>query len=348
MAVGMGPPAAETETAPASERNEAHQVSRLGNALGNLLSVPAVNSLLAPLARDRAVILRLHRFSDPELGIVDRDPAGLRRVLEFLRGERYELIPLDELLNRLAGDGPPLRRVVAVTMDDGYIDQATVGAPLFSEFDCPVTTFIATGFLDQQLWFWWDKILYIFRHTRRGRLDPTLGSNAIRYRLTHDGARDRACKDFTERCKTVSDAEKHAAIQRLAAEAEVELPKRAPPEFSPMSWRQLRACEERGMTFAPHTVTHPDTGSDTCGTVAARDRGHKGRQVFGRGSDGARLQRLGLVPSGARRPLQAAPLRQRRQPFTRYAIREWRRALQAAGPARAVGSERFRPGIGGA
>ncbi len=232
-------------------------MSRLGNALGKLLSVPAVNSLLAPLARDRAVILRLHRFSDPELGIVDRDPAGLRRVLEFLRGERYELIPLDELLNRLAGDGPPLRRVVAVTMDDGYIDQATVGAPLFFEFDCPVTTFVATGFLDQQLWFWWDKILYIFRHTRRGRLDPTLGSNAIRYRLTHDGSRDRACKDFTERCKTVSDAEKHAAIQRLAAEAEVELSERAPPEFSPMSWSQLRACEERGMTFAPHTVTHP-------------------------------------------------------------------------------------------
>ncbi len=24
-----------------------------------------------------------------------------------------------------------------------------------------------------------------------------------------------------------------------------------------MSWDQARLCEERGMTFGPHTVTHP-------------------------------------------------------------------------------------------
>ena len=39
--------------------------------------------------------------------------------------------------------------------------------------------------------------------------------------------------------------------------AEVELPLQAPEIYSPMSWSEARQCEQLGMTFGPHTVTHP-------------------------------------------------------------------------------------------
>ncbi len=232
-------------------------MSAIGKAVGSVISLPSVGALFTPLVHDRGVILRLHRFRDKELGIEGRDPAALRRVLEFLRRERYELLTLVELIHRLAGDGPPLRRAVAVTIDDGYFDQATVGAPLFAEFDCPVTTFVTTGFLDQQMWFWWDKITYVFDHTPLNSLKLVVGESELRYFWDDIRNRNRAREDFKARCKAVGDAEKTAAIQALAASAEVELPDRAPPKYSPMSWDQLRACEERGMTFAPHTVNHP-------------------------------------------------------------------------------------------
>jgi peptidoglycan/xylan/chitin deacetylase (PgdA/CDA1 family) len=203
------------------------------------------------------VIFMLHRFRHAGMGIEGCDPADLRRGLGYLRKQRYDLVPLAEMFERLAGRGRPLDRSVAFTMDDGYQDQATVGAAIFAEYDCPATTFVTTGFLDGQLWCWWDRIEYVFRHARRSELEVSLGGASLRYRW--DGAAERtgALLDFIERCKEVSDGDKEAGIRLLAARAEVDLPRRAPEQYAPMSWDQLRKCEDRGMSFGPHTVTHP-------------------------------------------------------------------------------------------
>jgi peptidoglycan/xylan/chitin deacetylase (PgdA/CDA1 family) len=76
------------------------------------------------------------------------DPAVLEKRLSYLRRHGYELVGLEELFRRLAGEGAPLRRVVAFTIDDGYLEHATIAASLFARYDCPVTTFVATGFVD--------------------------------------------------------------------------------------------------------------------------------------------------------------------------------------------------------
>jgi peptidoglycan/xylan/chitin deacetylase (PgdA/CDA1 family) len=232
-----------------------------------VLSVSAVRNLFARLLRGNGVILMMHRFSDAELGIVGHDPPGVRRMLEFLRAERYDLVALDEMVRRLSGNGRPLDRTVAVTIDDGYLDQATIGASLFAEFDCPVTTFVTTGFLDGRLWFWWDKIRYVFRHTPRRDIRFEMASQEFTYTLVEAGDRQRAALDLVERAKSVSEEEKEAALQRLSAAAETEIPDRPPAEFAPMSWDQVRACERQGMAFGPHTVTHPilaRTSADQC------------------------------------------------------------------------------------
>ncbi len=218
---------------------------------------PSIASLFEPLTRDRAVVFRLHRFRDPELDNRGHDPAGVRRVLEFLRGEGYELVSLPELFRRLSGDGPPLRRSVAFTIDDGYVDQASVGLPLFLEFDCPVTIFVTTGFLDGRIWFWWDKIKFTFAHASRSDVRVRLGGEDLRYSWSDTRERDRACADFVLRCKSVPEAQKCEAIERLAMATDVRLPQRAPARYAPMSWAQLRDFEKLGVTVGPHTVTHP-------------------------------------------------------------------------------------------
>ena len=234
------------------------------------LAIPGVTAPFRALLRGRAVIFMLHRFRHEGMGIEGTDPADLRQGLEYLRRRRYELLPLPEMFERLAGRGRPLNGAVAFTLDDGYEDQATVGGAIFAEYDCPVTTFVTTGFLDRRLWFWWDRIEYVFRHTKRRALSARLGSQPVSYRWEDDAERLRAQLDFVEHCKEVADAEKHDGIQRLAAAAEVELPERAPEPYGPMSWDQLRRCEERGMSFGPHTVTHPVL-RQTAGEQASRE-----------------------------------------------------------------------------
>jgi peptidoglycan/xylan/chitin deacetylase (PgdA/CDA1 family) len=232
-------------------------MNRLGELVGKALSFPGVRAVLSPLARGQGVIFRLHRLADPERGTPGRDPELLRGVLAYLREQGCEFVPLDELVTRSMGEGPPLHRAVAFTMDDGFVDQATIGAPLFAEFDCPVTTFVTTGFLDRELWFWWDKIEYVFLKATRQSFSVKLGDSNLSYNWEDKSQRASAVQDFTERCKRVADEEKHAGIAALAVAAAVDLPDSAPFEYEPMSWDQLRACEASGMTFGPHSVTHP-------------------------------------------------------------------------------------------
>ncbi|WP_437729075.1 polysaccharide deacetylase family protein [Sorangium sp. So ce861] len=225
--------------------------------LTDLLAVPWATRPFAPAMRGRATILVLHRLADPDRGIVGLDPRVLRRALEFLRRERYPVVSLERIFRGLAGEAPPLDRAVAFTMDDGTIDQADIAAPLFAEFDCPATIFVVTDFLDGKQWCWWHRVEYVFEATRRRELTVALGGERLVYRLDEARARPRLARHFMERCKRVSEAEKLGGIERLAAAAEVEVPARPPARYAPMSWDALRAWEARGITFGPHSLTHP-------------------------------------------------------------------------------------------
>jgi peptidoglycan/xylan/chitin deacetylase (PgdA/CDA1 family) len=226
-------------------------------SLLNALLIPGFPACLRYVERDCATVFMLHRFQDKERGIAGCEVSHLRRALAYLKSNNYELVTLADLFERLGGKGPQAQGAVAFTIDDGYIDQATIAAPVFAEFDCPVTTFVSTGFLDGELWFWWDQIEHVFRHADCRSVQVALGDAVLAYRWDNDQQRDQAQAELTEKCKRVANQEKLAAIARLAQASGVKIPAKPPPHCAPMSWDQVRACEGMGMTFGPHTVTHP-------------------------------------------------------------------------------------------
>ena len=172
------------------------------------------------------------------------------------RRHSHKLLSLGELFKRLLDDQAPGGAVV-FTIDDGYIDHALVAAPVFAEFDCPVTTFVTTGFLDGSLWMWWDKIQYVFANTPRRTIEVSIGSDTLNCDCASREDRARWAADFVERCKSLEHDKKLSTIARLAELADVELTARPPEAYRPMSWDDVRRCEQGGMTFGPHTVTHP-------------------------------------------------------------------------------------------
>ena len=230
-------------------------MSHFKSSLLRLLLFPGATIPFSFAMKGRAVVFMLHRFYDPDREVEGLDPDVLRQGLAYLRKHRYELLPLQELFTRLA-EGRSVDRAVVFTIDDGYLDHAMVGGPVFAEFDCPVTTFVTSGFLDGRLWFWWDQIEHIFSLTKRHELNIPFGEGELRFQWDTVN-RGKAQAEFTEACKTVPETAKYKAVRRLAEAAEVELPLRPPTRYLPMSWDQARACEEFGMTFGPHTVTHP-------------------------------------------------------------------------------------------
>src|SRR5213080_3450853 len=220
--------------------------------------------ILAPalrtLGRGLLSIFTLHRFTDPDLGVVGHDPALLRYHLAYLRRHHYRLFSLTDVVRQIEnggtggwGGGAP---AVAFTVDDGYAGFARIAAPIFAEYDCPVTLFVTTGFLDGQLWLWWDRVAYLFKHTRRCSLRLHLGPEERAYGWSTSGELDQVRQDVLCRLEWVDAPAREAAIAGLSEQLDVELPESPPPAYAPISWDDVRRTARRGATFGPHTVTH--------------------------------------------------------------------------------------------
>ena len=228
----------------------------LKRALITPLRVGGVAEVLADATGTQASIFMLHRFSSPEDGVDGHDPAAVRAILSYLRRKRYDLISLQELFRRLR-ENEPLRRAVAFTIDDGYFDHASVAGPVFAALDCPVTIFAVTGFLDGKIWLWWDQVQYICERTTCKTLKARVGNEERAYTLDSSQARLAAAHDISWWCQDAAHPDREACIANLSRDADVELPTSPPRQFSPLSWNEARQLEKRGVTFGPHTVTHP-------------------------------------------------------------------------------------------
>src|SRR5437660_6426276 len=140
--------------------------------LSRVMSADIFAPALRTLGRGLVSIFTFHRFAGPQLGVVGHDPAALRDHLAYLRRHRYRLLSLTDVLKRLdEGDSGSRTPAVAFTVDDGYDGFAHIAAPIFAAYDCPVTLFVTTGFLDGHLWLWWARVTYPFTHPER---DATL------------------------------------------------------------------------------------------------------------------------------------------------------------------------------
>ena len=214
-----------------------------------LTSSSAVRAAFA-FNKRAAPIFMLHRFRGHESAGEGHDPAALRANLTWLRANKCPLVPLTELLDRLA-EGAPTARAVAFTVDDGYADFASVAAPIFAEFDCPVTVFVTTGFLDGHDWMWWDKLAVALRA------------------LAREGDVGRT----TAELKMLPEAERLARIERLIRESDAGLPAAPPPAIrADHVERCPAACAQRRDLRAAHGYPS-DAISDRGCAVAVRDFG---------------------------------------------------------------------------
>lgn len=219
------------------------------------LTNPVVLRGVESTTRGAAAILTLHRFT--AYGRAGHDPAALARNLEWLRHRRYRLVSLMDLIDQVRNRLAPSPRTVVFTVDDGYADFAEVAAPVFARYDCPVTVFLITGFLDGGYWLWWDRVRYAVEHTRQSSLAFDFPDTSVRYEWNDPPGRLRASRDLINRLKYLSNDGREAAHSELEGRLEVSLPAAPPPEFAPMSWDQVKSLSRSGVTFGPHTMSHP-------------------------------------------------------------------------------------------
>ena len=225
--------------------------------VANALASNPVTALAQPLASGVASIFMLHRFADPDRGNLGHDRETLRGHLAYLRRKRYELVALDELVRRLDSRDARLAKTVAFTIDDGYADYATVGGPVFDEFDCPATVFIVTGVTDEGGWYWWDRLRVALETGARRTVRLEIAGAPVTLEWSDAASAARAARAIVDRMKLVSDAERRAILDAIPAMVEATVPEKPPSRYAAMTWDEIRRCGAGVTTFGAHTVTHP-------------------------------------------------------------------------------------------
>lgn len=218
-------------------------------------SLPPVRQLAHQLSSSHAIIFMLHRFHDDVRGVKGHDPKLLRQCLEELRRQKYNLVSVEDIVDATIR-GEVIENAVAFTVDDGYLDHATVGGDLFAEFDVPATFYLISRFVDDKYWPEDAKVKYLLENSPIKQLNWQLGELAINTPLDNDHQRHTATERIIWAAKELPIAQMQQATISLAAALELDVPKQAPEKYRPMSWNDARKLEQRGMRIGAHTCQH--------------------------------------------------------------------------------------------
>src|SRR5687768_2534006 len=88
---------------------------------------------------------------------------GFERQVRFLR-RWANVVPLRPALADLVEGRPLPPRAVALTFDDGYLDNYTVASPILRAAGLPATFFLVPGFLSGTAQAWWEDLGWAFAH----------------------------------------------------------------------------------------------------------------------------------------------------------------------------------------
>lgn len=249
-----------TRTLPAEEDPGAamdHAESHLKRMLVAAAGLRPVRRMFRPFLRNCASVFMLHRFADRDRGLVGHDPELLRRGLEYMRREKIEIVPLLDLI-RLGQAGGDISGMVSFTVDDGYSDFSRIGAPIFQAYDCPVTVFLTTAFMDGERWLWWDRIRFVLRQAGASEVELELDDQRLPLAWKSASDRESTALKLASILKRMGTVDRENALARLEGALAVSIPALPVEDYAPMTWDQVRALGEKGVTFGPHTVTHPN------------------------------------------------------------------------------------------
>lgn len=183
-------------------------------------------------------------------------PEHLRRCLQYLKDKGYTFISLQEIMQSLNNQTPLPEKAVCFTMDDGFIDQGQIAAPIFIEFNCPITFFVITGLLDKTLWPWDAQVSWIINNTIKNKVTINFEDELLHMALDNADNRREAREEIRNVIKEMNAELIPELINKLAEAADIQIPESTPCDYESLDWEMARELENKGVQFAPHSMTH--------------------------------------------------------------------------------------------
>lgn len=189
------------------------------------------------------------RWIEPGMRIA---PAAFERQMRFLKGCR-RVVRMSELVEAITAGRHPAPGTVAITFDDGYLDNRFVAAPILRALGLPAAIYLPTAYLREGETHWIDRLWTSFQQRSKQNLDLGEG-DALRL---NEREAERAAFERARRMIIPSSPEqRESLLERIEAQLR---PREKGPRVV-MTWDDARQVQKDhpGIEFGAHTRWHLD------------------------------------------------------------------------------------------
>jgi peptidoglycan/xylan/chitin deacetylase (PgdA/CDA1 family) len=165
---------------------------------------------------------------------------------------------MDELVNHIRSGRGFRRPSLAITFDDGYLDNYTLAYPVLKKHGVPATIYLTTGLIGTPDKIWTEQIGRAFLETKKDYFDfPTiLGDEPIPIKTKEE--KEQAYSKVSKALKLRPDEERRELIQKLFEKLEVN--EKSGRHFGGrmmLNWDEVQEMRRDGMTIGSHSHSHP-------------------------------------------------------------------------------------------
>ncbi|WP_114782254.1 polysaccharide deacetylase family protein [Botryobacter ruber] len=243
-----------------------------------------VRYLIDRFLKPQALVLMYHRVAVPAADAWDIavSPENFEQQLQVLKNTA-NVIPLKELVERVKRKKVE-KSTVALTFDDGYVDNYQVAKQLLEKYGLPATFFISSGNVGKDAAFWWDELEQLILYTPQlpDEIALAVGGEQVAMHLGEEAQLTgkqleinrswRACEEVPpsgrcalflklwQRLKPLPAAVLQEQLQLVRNWADAATETR--PATKSMSVAQLQELAQHSLfDIGAHTVSHPALAS---------------------------------------------------------------------------------------
>jgi peptidoglycan/xylan/chitin deacetylase (PgdA/CDA1 family) len=200
------------------------------------------------------LIVTHHRVGDAEATRFDRaifsaSADSFDMQLKYFK-RHLNVVGGEELAVLVSGKEKLTRMHVAITFDDGYLEDYRNSFEILKSNGCSGSFFLVPEYVGTATIPWWDEIAYLVRNTTRSSISLEYPA-PLTVEITAD--RESAIRAVLRHYKRNDNHDGELLLAELRQQAECVLPA---VERRFMNWEEAREMRAAGMTIGSHTQTH--------------------------------------------------------------------------------------------
>ncbi len=234
-----------------------------------LIDKARINSIASTLSGDWRVLV-YHRVINPihsklnlQAGMYVR-PDTFRMQIKYL-AKNANVIPIDELALLLKENKKIPKKTIAITFDDGWLDNYTEAFPILKEFSQPATIFIPTSYISNSKLFWTDKLSVLAQlfHEQNALFEKVCEAkeinDALEKLLNQEFDFDQELENSILVLKKYPLEKRLEIINTLIAFLNFNPEMLIPPQY--ITWQNIFEMQKHNISFGSHGHMHYELGS---------------------------------------------------------------------------------------